>query len=32
MKSKPPYEKSERIDLSDEKVHWELGSSLSCGE
>jgi tryptophan 2,3-dioxygenase len=32
MTSKPPYEKSERVDLSDEKVHWELGSSLSYGE
>jgi tryptophan 2,3-dioxygenase len=26
------YEPSERVDLSDEKVHWELGSSLSYGE
>jgi tryptophan 2,3-dioxygenase len=27
-----PYEKSERVDLSDEAVHWDLGSSLSYGE
>ena len=26
------YDKSERIDLSDEAVHWELGSSLSYGD
>jgi tryptophan 2,3-dioxygenase len=26
------YDSSERVDLSDEKVHWELGSSLSYGE
>ncbi len=26
------YEGSERVDLSDEPVHWELGSSLSYGE
>jgi tryptophan 2,3-dioxygenase len=26
-----PYDKSERVDLSDESVHWELGSSLSYG-
>jgi tryptophan 2,3-dioxygenase len=26
------YEPSERVDLSDEHVHWELGSSLSYGE
>jgi tryptophan 2,3-dioxygenase len=26
------YDKSERVDLSDESVHWELGSSLSYGE
>jgi len=29
--SNPPYEKSERVDLSDEPVHWDLGSSLSYG-
>jgi len=27
-----PYDKSERVDLSDELVHWDLGSSLSYGE
>jgi tryptophan 2,3-dioxygenase len=26
------YGPSERVDLSDERVHWELGSSLSYGE
>jgi len=26
------YDKSERVDLSDEPIHWELGSSLSYGE
>jgi tryptophan 2,3-dioxygenase len=26
------YDKNERVDLSDEAVHWELGSSLSYGE
>ena len=26
------YDKSERVDLSDENIHWELGSSLSYGE
>jgi tryptophan 2,3-dioxygenase len=26
------YDRSERVDLSDEGVHWELGSSLSYGE
>jgi len=26
------YDKSEQVDLSDENVHWELGSSLSYGE
>jgi len=26
------YDKSEQVDLSDESVHWELGSSLSYGE
>ncbi|HEV7716645.1 MAG TPA: tryptophan 2,3-dioxygenase family protein [Steroidobacteraceae bacterium] len=30
--STPRYDKSERIDLSDEPIHWELGSSLSYGE
>jgi tryptophan 2,3-dioxygenase len=27
-----PYEKSERVELADEGVHWDLGSSLSYGE
>jgi len=26
------HDRSERVDLSDEAVHWELGSSLSYGE
>jgi tryptophan 2,3-dioxygenase len=26
------YEKSERVDLTDEPVHWDLGSSLSYGQ
>src|SRR5579872_1848916 len=26
------YDKSERVDLTDEAIHWELGSSLSYGE
>ena len=30
--NKPPFDKSERVDLSDEAVHWDLGSSLSYGE
>jgi len=30
--SKRRYGKSERIDLSDEAIHWELGSSLSYGD
>jgi len=29
--SNRPYDKSERVDLSDEPVHWDLGSSLSYG-
>jgi tryptophan 2,3-dioxygenase len=28
----PPHDKTGRVDLSDEAVHWELGSSLSYGE
>jgi tryptophan 2,3-dioxygenase len=32
MTTTPPYDKSAKIDLSDEAVHWELGSSLSYGE
>jgi tryptophan 2,3-dioxygenase len=27
-----PPDKSERVDVSDEPIHWELGSSLSYGE
>ncbi len=27
-----PFDKSERVDLSDERVHWDLGSSQSYGE
>ena len=30
--SSGPYEKTERVDLADEAVHWDLGSSLSYGE
>ena len=26
------FDKSERVDLSDEAVHWDLGSSLSYSE
>jgi tryptophan 2,3-dioxygenase len=26
------YDKSEQVDLTDEKIHWELGSSLSYSE
>jgi len=26
-----PYEKSEKIDLSDEAIHWDLGASLTYG-
>jgi tryptophan 2,3-dioxygenase len=26
------YDKSERVDLTDEAVHWDLGSSLSYGQ
>jgi tryptophan 2,3-dioxygenase len=26
------YDKTERVDLTDENIHWELGSSLSYGE
>jgi tryptophan 2,3-dioxygenase len=29
--TKRPYDKSERVDLSDEPVHWDLGASLSYG-
>ena len=30
--SGPPFDKSERVDLSDEPIHWDLGASLSYGE
>jgi tryptophan 2,3-dioxygenase len=26
------YDKSERIDLSDEQIHWDIGSSMSYGD
>lgn len=26
------YDKTEKVDFSDEKVHWDLGSSMSYGE
>ncbi|HTY93841.1 MAG TPA: tryptophan 2,3-dioxygenase family protein [Steroidobacteraceae bacterium] len=29
--TRPPYDKTERVDLSDEPVHWDLGSSLTYG-
>ena len=32
MSSSGPYDKSERVELADEAVHWDLGSSLSYGE
>jgi tryptophan 2,3-dioxygenase len=32
MSGTGPYDKSERVDLSDEAVHWDLGTSLSYGE
>jgi tryptophan 2,3-dioxygenase len=28
----PPYDPSERVDLSDEAIHWDLGASRSYGE
>src|SRR5687768_436380 len=28
----PTYDKSERVDLSDERIHWDLGASISYGE
>jgi len=30
--SKRPYQKSERVDLTDEAIHWDLGRSQSYGE
>ena len=32
MSSSGPYDKSERVELADEAVHWDLGNSLSYGE
>jgi tryptophan 2,3-dioxygenase len=32
VSSKTPSDKTGRVDLSDESIHWELGSSLSYGE
>jgi tryptophan 2,3-dioxygenase len=32
MKDPAEYDKSQRVDLSDEQVHWDLGSSRSYGE
>jgi tryptophan 2,3-dioxygenase len=32
MSTTGPYDKSERVELADEAVHWDLGSSLSYGE
>ncbi len=29
---RPDYDKSERVELADEAVHWDLGSSLSYSE
>jgi len=28
----PRYDKSEQVDLSDERIHWDLGASVSYGE
>ena len=30
--SNAPYDKSERVELADEAVHWDLGGSISYGE
>jgi tryptophan 2,3-dioxygenase len=30
--NKPRYDKSQQVDLSDERIHWDLGSSVSYGE
>ncbi len=30
--STPRYDKSEQVDLSDERIHWDLGASISYGE
>jgi tryptophan 2,3-dioxygenase len=32
MKDAEPYDKSQRVDLADEQVHWDLGTSRSYGE
>jgi tryptophan 2,3-dioxygenase len=32
MKDTEPYDKSQRVDLSDEQIHWDLGTSRSYGE
>jgi tryptophan 2,3-dioxygenase len=32
MKDARPYDKSQRVDLTDEQVHWDLGGSRSYGE
>jgi tryptophan 2,3-dioxygenase len=32
MSTTGPYDKSERVELADEAVHWDLGNSLSYGE
>jgi tryptophan 2,3-dioxygenase len=32
MNTPGPFDKSERVELADEAVHWDLGSSLSYGE
>jgi len=29
MSSSGPYDKSERVELADEAVHWDLGYSIS---
>lgn len=28
----PTYDKSEQVDLSDERIHWDLGASISYGQ
>lgn len=30
--SSPQYDKSEKVDLSDERIHWDLGASLSYSQ
>jgi tryptophan 2,3-dioxygenase len=32
MSTSGPYDKSERVELADEAVHWDLGSSVSYGD